>query len=321
VKNKTKNSAWSSYWSEGCITSLPNLFPENYGGDILRFWNEEFSELKDRSRILDICTGNGAIAFIARDNVNRRHIHCDIHAIDIANIQPHEPDSDGSHINEIKFHAGVAVETTPFADKYFDLVVGQFALEYCNLEDGTKELSRIVREDGSVVLMMHHDESRTVRSTHELISVADIFLDDPTIFYRLRKYVEQYSRQKSIDAPKVVRMRQQLIANFDKANKLMRRFPNSRFLRVTLDNIKQFAERVHLEPGVQSADIREFENTVKHHLIRAKDQRDAALNAEKISEIGALFTRNGFKSVVYEPFYLDKDLFAWTFKARRSNGM
>jgi ubiquinone/menaquinone biosynthesis C-methylase UbiE len=320
MKNRKKIAAWSSYWSEGSITSLPNLFIENYDGDVLRFWSEKFSELGEHSRVLDICTGNGAIAMIARDNFDRRGIHCDIHAIDVATIQPHELQRHGTNINKIEFHSGVAAEATPFSDDHFDLIVGQFALEYCDVEEGIKELSRIVREDGSVVLMMHHAESLTVRKTHELISIADIFLDEPTIIFRLRKYAEQYSQQKSMDAPKVVQKRQQLIASFDNAKKLLRQYPTSRFLEVTLNNIGQLAERVHDEPSVQVEVIREFEKTVKHHLIRAKDQRDAALDAEKISEIEALFTSYGFRSVLYQPYYLDEVLFSWTLEARRMDG-
>ena len=52
-------AAWSSYWSEGNTTSLPNLFAGNYSGDVLRFWNEAFDTLEDNSRVLDICTGFG----------------------------------------------------------------------------------------------------------------------------------------------------------------------------------------------------------------------------------------------------------------------
>lgn len=319
VKDKRRIAAWSSYWSEGNVTSLPNLFPGNYGGDVLRFWSEAFSSLREGSGLLDICTGNGAIAILAKDYTNRKNMRCNIHAIDVATIQPHEHQNTTTTMNEVKFHSGVAVEATPFSDKYFDLIVGQFALEYCEVTEGIQELSRIIQDDGAVFLMMHHAESVTAKNTREFISTAEIFLKEPTIFYRLRKFVEQYARQKNMDAPKVAQKRKQLIASFNEANSLLRRYPKSRFLRVTLDNIKDLAERAHIDPFMKLAEIREFEKMVKHHLIRMQDQRDAAIDADEMSEIEALFHCYGFGSVQCEPFYLDEVLFSWTLRAHRGD--
>ena len=319
MKNKKKIAAWSSYWSEGNVTSFPNLFAENYVGDIFRFWSETFTVLKAHSRVLDICTGNGAIAILARDDVNRRNIRCDIHAIDVAKIQPNELQANDATFNNVKFHSGVAVEATRFPDNYFDLIVGQFALEYCNTEDGIKELSRITRKDGAIVLMMHHASSITVKNTRDIIDIANVFLKEPTIFFRLRKYAEQYLRQKIKDAPKVIQKRKQLMASFNEANKLFRQFPNNSFLQVTLDNIKYFAERVHNNSSIQTSEIREFEKMVKYHLIRMQDQLDAVSDIEKMSEFEGLFHRYGFLSVTVKPYYLEGVLFAWTLKAERGD--
>ena len=319
MKNKKKIAAWSSYWSEGNITSFPNLFAENYGGDISCFWSETFSVLRKHNRVLDICTGNGAIAILARDYINRRNIGCDIHAIDVAKIQSHELQDSDATFNNIKFHSGVAVEKTRFPDNYFDLIVGQFALEYCNIEDGIKELSRIIRKDGVIVLMMHHANSITVKNTHDIIDIGKVFLKEPNIFFRLRKYAEQYSRQKIKDAPKVIQKRNQLMVSLNEVNKLFRQFPNNSFLQITLDNIKYIAERIHNNSSVQISEIREFEKTVKYHLIRMQDQRDAASDIEKMSELEELFHRYKFISVKFKPYYMDGVLFAWTLKAEKNN--
>lgn len=319
MKNKKKVAAWSSYWSEGNTTSLPNLFAVNYDGDVSRFWNDAFTVLADNSRVLDICTGNGAIAILARDHVNRRNISCEVHAIDVANVQAAELQNNDTSGNTVKFQSGVAVEDTHFPDNYFDLIVGQFALEYCDIGGGIKELSRIARGAGGVVLMMHHANSATVGSTGNFIDIADLFLREPSIFFRLRKYAEQYSRKKYVDTPKSIKKKQQLIASISNADSLSRQIPNNRFLRVTLDNIKQLAERVQNDSSLELAEIREFEKIVKYHLIRVQDQRDAALDNEKITEVAGLFRNHGFPSVHYEPYYLDEVLFSWTLMARRDN--
>lgn len=315
-----KIAAWSSYWSEGNITSLPNLFADNCSGDVLRFWNEAFAALKENSKVLDICTGNGAIACLARDYADRRNIRCEIHAIDVAEIQPGNLECGDSTINEVQFHSGVAVEATHCRSDYFDLVVGQFALEYCNVPDAVKELSRITREDGTLVLMMHHADSVTAQKTRHYIDIADVFLREPTIFYRLRKYAEQRTDQKIFKARKAPQKRQQLVVSLNEADSLSNRFPNNRFLSVTLDNIKHLINRIHNDPLIRIDEIREFETTVQHHLIRIRDQRDASFDNERMSELESLLRANGFRSIQYEPYFLDDVLFSWTLSARRSGG-
>ena len=321
AKNSKKIAAWSSYWSEGNITSLPNLFAENYGGDVRRFWNDAFATLQDNSRLLDICTGNGAIALLARDHANRRKIRCEIHAVDVAEIQSNNHDGSDSTSNNILFRSGVAVEATHCRSGYFDLIVGQFALEYCNIEDAIKELSRIAKEDGTLVLMMHHANSVTARNTREFINIANIFLKEPTILYRLRKYAEQYIRNKAADTRKLIQKRQQLMASLNEADSLSGQYPRNRFLNVTLDNVKHFIGRVHSDPLIRVEEIREFERTVRRHLIRMRDQRDASLDSDEMSELKASLHASGFPAVQYKPYYLDEELFSWTLRAWRGNGV
>ncbi len=311
-----KNAAWSSYWSEGNVTSLPNLFADNYGGDVLRFWNEAFAALEGNSRVLDICTGNGAIAYLVRNHADHRAIRCEIHAIDVAEIQPANPERGETTLNEIQFHSGVAVEATNFRSDCFDLVAGQFALEYCNVADAVKELSRIIRKDGALILMMHHADSVTAQRTRYFIDIADVFLKEPTIFYRLRKYAEQHIGQKRINARKAPQKRQQLLTSLTEADNISSRFPGNRFVSITLDNIKHLVNRIHSDPLIRMEEIREFERAVQHHLIRIRDQRDASFDNERMSELESLLRANGFGSVHYEPYFLDDVLFAWTLRSR-----
>jgi ubiquinone/menaquinone biosynthesis C-methylase UbiE len=319
MKNRKTVEAWSSYWLEGNKTSLPNLFAENYDGDVARFWDEVFTSLSDNNRVLDICTGNGAIAVLANDHVTRRGIGCEIHAIDVANIHATEAKKGANPKGAIKFHSGVAVEATQFPDMFFNLVVGQFALEYCDIEDGIKELSRIIKKDGRVVLMLHHENSASVVSTGELIGIAHLFIEEPSIFFRLRKYAEQYANKRELDTPKATKRRNNLIASINHADRLLEQFPNNRFLRITLDNIKNLAGRVQMEGIGGLAEIRKFEKTVKQHLIRVQDQRRAALDDDKIADIKMRFDRNGFTSVSYEPYFIEGVLFSWTLVARRNS--
>ena len=297
------------------MTSLPNLFADNYSGDVLRFWLEAFGALRDDSRVLDICTGNGAIALLARDYANRRKIRCEIHGLDVAEIRSGNLESGDSSVNGVQFHPCVAVEATHCRSDYFDMIVGQFALEYCMVEDAVRELASIARKGGRLVLMLHHADSVTARNTREFIGVAEVFLKEPSIFYRLRKYAEQYSRHKAGDPRKLARKRQQLVASLNEADGLAREYPTNRFLSVTLDNVKHLMERLHGDSQMRVEEIRKFESVVKHHFIRMRDQRDASLDSMGMARLDALLRASGFRSVHYEPYFLEDVLFSWTLTA------
>ena len=316
ARSSKQIAAWSSYWSEGKITSLPNLFADNYSGDVRRFWDEAFATLEENGRVLDICTGNGAIACLAREHADHRGIRFEIHAIDVAEIQPRSRETDDSTINDVRFRSGVAVESTGCRSDYFDLVAGQFALEYCNVPEAVRELSRIIRTNGSLVLMMHHADSATAQRTRRFVDVANVFLKEPTIFYRLRKYAEQHIGRKRINARKAPQKRQQLMESLMEADSLSSRFPGNRFVNVTLDHIKYLVNRIHGDPLIRMEEIREFERTVQHHLIRIRDQRDASFDDERMSELATRLRSNGFRSVRYAPWFLDGDLFSWTLRTR-----
>ena len=267
--------------------------------------------------MLDICTGNGATAYLARDQADRRGIRIEIHAIDVAENQPHSREGDDSTINGVQFHSGVAVEATRCRNDYFDLIVGQFAIEYCSIPEAVEELSRIIRKNGSLILTEHHADSATAQRTRHFVDVADIFLREQTIFYRLRKYAELHIGRKRINARKAPQKRQQLMGSLMEADNLSSWFPGNRFLAVTLDSIKNLVNRIHGDPLVRMEEIREFERTVQYYLIRTRGQRDASFDAERMSELASRLRANGLRTVHYEPWFLDGDLFSWTLRKRR----
>ena len=111
-----------------------------------------------------------------------------------------------------------------------------------------------------------------------------------------------------------------MISSLNEAERLSKRFPDNRFLSVTLDNIRSFINRIHEDPLIRLEEIRQFERTVLHHVTRIRDQRDASLDDERMAGLGALLRANGFGTVHYEPYNLDDVLFAWTLRARWDDG-
>src|SRR5262249_14723851 len=60
-------SAWDQYWQDGRLASCGGQGGVNYQPVIAEGWRRFFGTLTDGAHVLDICTGNGAVARLAAE--------------------------------------------------------------------------------------------------------------------------------------------------------------------------------------------------------------------------------------------------------------
>ncbi|MBH9577720.1 class I SAM-dependent methyltransferase [Inhella proteolytica] len=151
---------WSRYWATGALHSCHGSFDQQYGGAFVSFWGHVAAELPLGARVLDLCTGSGALprlfASLRREDGAWR---CD--GVDLAELPP--PDRLGLADSRIHLHSSTSVEALPFDSACFDLVVSQYGLEYCDLALALSESLRVLRRHGRLALVLHHAESLPVR--------------------------------------------------------------------------------------------------------------------------------------------------------------
>src|SRR5690606_28096091 len=184
--NAHRQAAWSRYWKQDVLHSLPGSFSGNYSGRIERFWLDNFAGLGSARRMLDIATGNGAIPQLACAHCAGRPAGTPrIDAIDLAQISPAWVASQPASCRDaLHFHAGVSAESLPFADAAFDLVTSQYGIEYCDDARTAPEVARVLAPGGRVALLLHHAGSRLAEVAREELRLSDWllrpggFLDD-----------------------------------------------------------------------------------------------------------------------------------------------
>ncbi len=93
---------WDRYWAYGNIHSFSQVSGGNYQGAIADFWKSRFETLESESRILDIATGNGAIALLALESSDQRSAHFEILGVDLADIDPSRQVKDPSLAGKIE---------------------------------------------------------------------------------------------------------------------------------------------------------------------------------------------------------------------------
>lgn len=174
----------------GMLATGPAGPDGGYDLEVREAWVEFFSMLPDGARILDVGTGNGVVAMIAAETALARGRNWEIHATDLAQIDPLRNVRDGARrLAGIMFHPGVATEHLPFEAGSFDAVSGHYALEYTDIPVALREIHRVLKSPGDAQFVMHHAESVLVQSARRSLEEAAFVLGEIKMYRRLHRLV------------------------------------------------------------------------------------------------------------------------------------
>lgn len=164
--------AWTRYWQAGALHSCATSFTGNYEGPIADFWRAVFARLAPGDRVLDVASGNGALARLLLDTRQEPSISCD--SVDLAPVAPAWlgtlPSSQGARV---RFFGSTRAEELPFADGTYALATSQFGLEYTELDRSVAELRRVLRRPAALAAVIHHVGSRPLQMAAEELRHVD----------------------------------------------------------------------------------------------------------------------------------------------------
>lgn len=184
-------SVWDEYWQADRLASCLNLNTPNYSADMRQAWRDFFAALDDGAHVLDICTGNGAIAAIAVETAREMGRSFEVHGVDGAQIDPGRfVTAAGDTLKTINFHGRTAAETLPFADDAFDAVVSNYGIEYTARERSLPEAARVLKPGGRLRLVVHAIEGTVMRDTRTALAQIAFVVDTLRIHALARRAVE-----------------------------------------------------------------------------------------------------------------------------------
>ena len=160
---------WSAYWRHGTVTTFHGRFADNYDGRIRDHWHRVLDEAPSSGRIVDLGTGNGAIALIAAEYGEEHGRGFEIVGVDSADIAPAEALGDkAQHLRRVRFLGQTPLEATMLPEGSFDLATSQFGLEYAEHAAAVDELHRLLKPTGSALAaLIHHADSALVRHARD----------------------------------------------------------------------------------------------------------------------------------------------------------
>lgn len=155
---------WSKYWQQGSLTSLPQDFKENYDGEIYQYWYQFASKIPNNTVLVDICTGNGAVAFIIAEvavklNKSIKIMAVDAAKIDIKSVLNKYPKYQ-EYINHIEFISSCLIENLEDQiDIPVDYFISQYGIEYCDMEQIAQVLTNLLSAHGEINFISHTPNS------------------------------------------------------------------------------------------------------------------------------------------------------------------
>ena len=314
---------WSRFWQQGFITTFGAKQANNYDGVVRNFWVDHFLELPAGTRILDIATGNGAIATLAAEVGDKYDKNFFVAATDLAAINSEIiVDSETSRLREkICFHSHTPCERQPFEDAYFDFVSSQFGFEYSNIELTIREIRRVLAPGGKFISIAHHVDSRLIKSSRDELDVYHSALDELDLFGNFREYLAALgdpngSPQKLARAMRLARPLSQRINTV--MDSFRQRHPDDECGREIVNAISHLARSArNTNKAKLFAAVRAAEQEFQFARARIRDMIGASLGEEQIDTLAQTARVAGFESVRFQEFYgEDGGLAGWQIHVR-----
>lgn len=317
---------WSQYWqgSNALSSFAEGDAGQGYDGEVRAFWHFYLKDLADDAVIVDVGTGNGALAFLVSEFAEQNNKQWTIHGVDAADINPsvhlRAAAPIKKRLEQINFHGNTDMAKLPFADGSVDCVLSQFALEYADHKAAVKEIMRVLKPGGKLVIMAHHADSSLIEDSKTGIRVFDYTLNQTPLFMQadlLLRLGHEIMKHGSYDAWKVSQHGQAT----EKTTMFLMSSLREKFAqeqeRVWLDDIitriaNIIAPVKTVEMAGKAMEALAFQyDLLQAHLLRIKDQLQAALTEK---DVKALIKASGKASQQndYSEFTLEASAFAWT---------
>lgn len=308
--------AWDQYWRDGRLASCGGEGGVTYQPVIAEGWRRFFGALSDAARILDVCSGNGAVARLAAEVASARNIRVTIDAVDAANLHPMRG---GPGADMIRYSPRTPAEQLPFPDTSFDVIVGQYAIEYTDLERTLAELRRVSRPPASIRFVTHAAGSVVVQEATRQLADTERLVQTGVL-----EAAEALARTIEVD--------QSAAGTDDARNRFLAALQSLRDAEATADDLRMYrnvgsvlVHAIQHQTEIGAAPvldkIAETTAAIKAHHGRLDAMCRAALDAPRARALAASAKRLWGKPFTLDPLVRsDGALFGWVIEPAAAKG-
>ncbi|NGP52964.1 class I SAM-dependent methyltransferase [Thioalkalivibrio sp. XN8] len=325
---------WSRFWERGTVTTFEGHFRGNYDAEIRDFWRAAFAPLPAGAAVVDLATGNGAVALLAAEFARAESrplqvVGLDSAAIDAQRLEAARPEL-AADLAAVTLQGGVRLEATGLEPASVDLVTSQYGFEYGDTAAGSREIARILRPGGRVAMVIHHDGSAILSQAREGLAQVRMCLEEERFLYLGRRMIKLFRGLKPGPqrggvqwTPGAIRLREELMAAAARLQQHARR-PEVRradagFLEFIVPAVLKLLEQSRaLSPAALEQAWGEIEGEAEAYRLRMADLVSAACSERDMARIGTEFAAAGLEDAAWVPLlYRGELLLGWTLAARK----
>ena len=226
---------WAQFWRHGSVTTFERPGNPNYDGEILDFWELQFGALPKGARVVDLATGNGAVALLAAEYSSRNGMQFEIDALDRAKIQPRKDLEEAAAAQEwldaVRFRGSAPNESTGLDGECVDLITSQYGFEYGDPAASSREIMRVLKPGGRLAFIIHHVNSVVVREAQEGLEQHRLCLVREQLLTKARQVVDtmagsgsNFEKRLLQHDSKAEHLRRKLNASVERVHQQARRF-------------------------------------------------------------------------------------------------
>jgi len=331
--HRLSSEQWSDYWRSDSVTTFTRQFNANYDGEFAAFWKTCFAAAPSPARIVDLATGNGAIALLAAQHARTDAKEFEIIGIDYAAIDPARVLAAHADLAPllaaIEFRGGVRIEDTGLAAASVDLLTSQYGFEYADEDAAVAEAWRVLKPGGCLALILHNDSSAVIALAKDGLAQVQFCLHEEELDKRVVALVKVVGEARSPEErralkhnAKAERLRQKLNASLTRITQRAKQYRDPEgFIGIMVPNFaKVFGEYKDASMQQKLSYIRDVRGSFDAFRERMADLAGAALSAADFERLIAKLAATGFAIERRELMRYNGDLMGWMLVARKPAG-
>jgi len=296
--SKLTSEQWSVLWTRDTVTTISSMFQDNYDLTVADFWEQVV--VGDHDRVIDLACGNGALAWLANDFLNRDSARTMITGIDAATIDPFKTlNKDKKEYPMVEFLGNTPIEKLPFDDSTVDVAISQYGLEYSELQRSIPEISRVLKPEAKMGFILHNEQSSILKGSTRYLDQHKTILNDIRIhdlFLELDKLIGKSRDLNKISAkPKIKKKMIAINAASDKIKQIMKIVdPESEIKRYCIPMFDAFTRDSVNKRVNRKQVIQQSINDLDDYIGRIEDLKTAALSEAGQASLISLIEKEGF---------------------------
>jgi ubiquinone/menaquinone biosynthesis C-methylase UbiE len=308
--------SWTRYWREG---HKDTCFLQGSAFSLADLWRGFFTELPEGSRVLDLATGNGAVAIIAADVSSQQQKNFEIHGIDQADIEPGIAIEEApASISLCRFHGNARIEELPFGDEQFSGISSQFGFEYSNTRRTTTEVARICCQGARVRLVMHALDGGIHKSSMARLARIREITSEGHVLQRAQTIARLAGGSSRANSQKIDMVRAKFMRKLKATHSKFKDAPQD---DVALLAMSYIGNRVHRYQAHDPKELRESmveaSRELRAYAIRLNAMINASHDAKAMDQVVDYFDEAGFSQVGYKPIEDNYTVIAWQLDATK----